>query len=136
MSNISQPDFDVLRTKPADWSIFDYIFTSAEAGMRKPNLCFYKHVLEKTGTDPKTAAFVDDRAENVLAARSLGFHGVVFDKPENVRKAIRYLVSDPVQRGWQFLRSRAGCLSSVTDTGIEIWDNFAQLLIIEATKDR
>lgn len=45
MSNISQPDYEVLRTKPADWSIFDQVFTSAAVGERKPNLGFYRHVL-------------------------------------------------------------------------------------------
>ncbi|KAA1473914.1 HAD-like protein [Dentipellis sp. KUC8613] len=136
MSNISQPDYEVLRTKPADWAIFDDIFTSAGAGMRKPNLSFYKHVLEKTGTDARTAAFVDDKLDNVLSARSLGLHGVVFDSAANVRQALRCLVSDPISRGQTFLHKRAGRLESVTNTGLEIGDNFAQLLILEATNDR
>ncbi|TFY83564.1 hypothetical protein EWM64_g453 [Hericium alpestre] len=136
MSNISQPDYEVLRTKPADWSAFDEIFTSAAAGMRKPNLGFYRHVLEKTGTDPHSAVFVDDKLDNVLAARSLGLHGVVFDSPDNVRQALRYLMSDPASRGEKFLEARAGQLESVTDTGLQIGDNFAQLLILEATNNR
>lgn len=42
MSNISQPDYEVLRGKPARWDVFDDIFTSAAAGMRKPNVGFFK----------------------------------------------------------------------------------------------
>jgi hypothetical protein len=38
MSNISAPDYVVMRDKLADWSFFERVFTSAEAGMRKPNL--------------------------------------------------------------------------------------------------
>lgn len=34
MSNISLPDYKVLRTKQADWDIFDRIFTSGEMGER------------------------------------------------------------------------------------------------------
>jgi FMN phosphatase YigB (HAD superfamily) len=49
MSNISQPDYEYLRTKPRDWSIFDHIYTSAAAGERKPNLGFYHHVISSAG---------------------------------------------------------------------------------------
>ncbi|KAI0047754.1 HAD-like protein [Auriscalpium vulgare] len=136
MSNISAPDYEVLRTKPADWGIFQRVFTSAAAGMRKPNLGFYKYVLEEIKADPATVVFVDDKPENVLSARSLGIHGVVFDDPTKVRQALRYLVCDPVTRGRDFLAAHAGELESKTDTGIEVGENFAQLLILEATRDR
>lgn len=136
MSNISQPDYAVLRTKDADWAVFDDIFTSADAGVRKPHLGFYKLVLGKIGADPNDTVFVDDKGDNVLSARSLGLHGIVFDSMDNVKRALRYLISDPIRRGREFLQARAGHLESETNTGIEIGDNFAQLLILEATKDR
>lgn len=34
MSNISLPDYQVLRTKEADWGLFDAVFTSGEVGER------------------------------------------------------------------------------------------------------
>lgn len=40
MSNIPAPDYAVARGKPTDWTIFELVFTSAGAGMRKPDLCF------------------------------------------------------------------------------------------------
>jgi FMN phosphatase YigB (HAD superfamily) len=49
MSNISQPDYEYLRSKSGDWSIFDHVYTSAAAGERKPNLGFYQHVISSTG---------------------------------------------------------------------------------------
>jgi FMN phosphatase YigB (HAD superfamily) len=136
MSNISGPDYEVLRTKAVDWSIFDRIFPSYDAGMRKPNLGFYHHVLKETGGDPLVSAFVDDKAENVLAARSVGMHGVVFDRVDNVRQALLHLFGDPVQRAMSFLDANAGRMDSVTGTGMVIEDNFAQLLILELTKQR
>lgn len=48
MSNISQPDYEYLRMKPGDWSIFDHVYTSAAVGERKPNLGFYQHVICST----------------------------------------------------------------------------------------
>lgn len=141
MSNISAPDFEVLRTKPADWSIFDEIFTSSAAGERKPNLGFYRHVLKAVGIPPNQIIYVDDQLENVLSARSLGLNGIVFQKSETVERALRNLLGDPVKRGRDFLRKSAGSLRSVTEKtakhdSMEIHENFSQLLILEATNDR
>ncbi|KAI0267118.1 HAD-like domain-containing protein [Gloeopeniophorella convolvens] len=136
MSNISAPDYEVTRTKPADWSIFERVFTSAGAGMRKPDLCFFKYVLDEIKVEPSSVVFVDDRFENVLAARSLGINGIVFDNPSRVRQALRYHVCDPVSRGRAFLEAHAGRLESETSSGTPVAENFAQLLILEATNDR
>lgn len=136
MSNISLPDYNVLRTKPADWSIFDEVFTSAAAGERKPNLGFYRQVIAKANIDPFTAVFVDDKLENVLSARSFGFHGIVFDNPKTLARSLRNLVGDPVNRGWDYLRQHAGAHKSVTTTGVVLRENFTQLLMLDLTDDR
>lgn len=88
MSNISLPDWEVLRTKPADWSIFDDVFTSGAAGERKPDAAFYNHVIASTGVDPSATIFVDDKAENVNAANAVGLRGLVFDTDENVSNVL------------------------------------------------
>ncbi|KAK0461065.1 Haloacid dehalogenase-like hydrolase-domain-containing protein [Desarmillaria tabescens] len=136
MSNISLPDYDVLQTKPADWSLFDRVFTSGAVGERKPHLGFYRHVLAETKADPHSSIFVDDKPENVLTARSLGLHGIIFDDRSRVTRALRNLLSDPVSRGREYLSSNAKRLESRTDGGIVLEENFAQLLILEATGDR
>ena len=135
MSNISRPDYQYLRTKPADWSLFDKIYTSADAGERKPNLGFYRHVLGDTGADPRSVVFVDDGPENVLSARSFGMHGILFDDQKRVFQAIRNAVQDPVHRARAYLQKNAKLLHSVTSNGIIFKENFAQLLILEATGD-
>jgi FMN phosphatase YigB (HAD superfamily) len=81
MSNISARDYEVLREKPADWSVFDQIFTSSDVGERKPNLGFYRHVLKAADVDPERVIFVDDQFENVFSARSLGMHGIICKTP-------------------------------------------------------
>lgn len=136
MSNISAPDYEVARGKPTDWTIFERVFTSAGAGMRKPDLCFYKYVLDEIKAEPASVVFVDDRSENVLAARSLGINGIVFDNAERARQALRTFVSDPVSRGEAFLENQAGSLESETNHGDTVAENFAQLLILEATRNR
>jgi len=136
MSNISLPDYIYLRkTKAVDWSIFDKVFTSAEAGERKPNLGFYQHVIDQTGLDPYRTVFVDDKVENVLSAGSFGIDGIVFDSPTNLVRQLRNKFGDPHKRGLQWLKDNSGKLFSVTDTGVTIEENFAQLLILEAMGD-
>jgi FMN phosphatase YigB (HAD superfamily) len=139
MSNISAPDYAYTRrTIPAKWDIFERVFTSADAGMRKPDLCFFDFVLGEIGADPSSVVFVDNDPENVLAARSLGMNAIVFDSDDarRVRQSLRSFIGDPVSRGLAFLEARAGQLDSETEDGQVIHENFSQLLIWEATNRR
>jgi len=135
MSNISHPDYDYLKTKPADWSLFDKVYTSTQAKDRKPNLGFYRQVLDDIAVDPRSVLFVDDKTENVFSARSFGMRGIIFDDQKRVIQAIRNAVQDPVDRARSYLQTNAKLLHSVTSTGVPLKENFAQLLILEATCD-
>ncbi len=137
MSNITFPDWDVLKAKalPQDWTLFDGIFTSASTGERKPSLGFYRHVIDSTGIDPLRTAFVDDKVANVLVAMSFGMKGFVFTGPEELSRSLRPLFRDPVADAEGWLRAQPKPMWSVTDTGVTIQDNFAQLLILELTGD-
>jgi len=53
-----------------------------------------------------------------------------------VARALRNLVGDPGKRGHEFLNNNAGRLQSVTDNHVTLQENFAQLLILEATGNR
>ncbi|KAH9025493.1 HAD-like domain-containing protein [Lactarius hengduanensis] len=117
MSNISAPDY-------------------ADTRMRKPDLCFFEFVLDEIKAEPSSVVFVDDQLENVLAARSLGMNGIIFDDVQRVRQSLRFFTGDPVSRGLSFLEARAGRLESETNYGQIVAENFAQLLIWEATNKR
>ena len=97
LSSISLPDYEYVIKLPTDWSIFDKVFPSALLGERKPDLAAYEKVVQETGVDPSTTVFVDDKIENVEAARTLGIHGIVFDKQEGVFQALRKVFGDRVQ---------------------------------------
>ena len=51
---------------------------SAEVGVRKPDPQIYEAFLAAAGTGPAACVFVDDKAENLDAARRLGFRTVWF----------------------------------------------------------
>ena len=57
---------------------FDDILLSFEVGMAKPDLTIYDLAAKRLGLKPEECIFVDDLAENVEAAESIGMKGIVF----------------------------------------------------------
>ena len=135
MSNISKEDFAFISAKMAEWRIFTRIFTSGHSGMRKPDLSFYRHVLEEIKLGPKEVIFIDDKAENVLAASSLGISCIVFVDNPSIVKMLSNSFDSPIDRGYRFLRAKAD-FNSITNTGVMVPENFAKLLILDAMQDR
>ncbi|KAE8133596.1 HAD-like protein [Aspergillus pseudotamarii] len=135
VSNISKEDYAALRRRWDDkfWSIFDGIFISANLGVRKPSLRFYRHVLRATRAIPRQTFFLDDRPENVLAAISLGMRGT-FDTSALYR-TLTNVVGNPVTRGLAFLRLQKGHFPTTTQHNETITENYAPLLILEVLSD-
>lgn len=59
--------------------LLDGCVFSAECGMTKPNADIFLHICEKFSLDPAQTVFVDDREDNVQAAKAVGMTGYVFD---------------------------------------------------------
>ncbi|PYH48101.1 HAD-like protein [Aspergillus saccharolyticus JOP 1030-1] len=135
VSNISEPEYRALRRRwdSSFWETFDHIFTSWELGVKKPSLRFYQHVLRATRASPHKTLFIDDQPENVLAAMSLGMRGIV--GTDDLPRKLKNFVGNPVERGLAFLRQNAGRLFTTTSAGDTIDENYAQLLLLEATGD-
>ncbi len=53
-------------------------------GSAKPEPAAYEWCIRELGLPPGEVLFVDDRAENVDAARRLGLQGHVFTSPEEL----------------------------------------------------
>ena len=136
MSNISKEDWAILSTKIPDWSIFDQVFTSGHAGMRKPDPRFYRHVLQEIKLSPEDVLFIDDKMENVLAAKSLGISGLVFDNNVDGLQALESILHDPIAKAFHYLYRHAPQFNSITETGVDVPENFAQLLILDAMQDQ
>ncbi|WP_328655716.1 HAD-IA family hydrolase [Nocardia salmonicida] len=56
----------------------DTVISSAAVGVAKPDLRIYEIAAEAAGVAPNRCVFIDDRPENVAAARSLGMTGIHF----------------------------------------------------------
>lgn len=64
---------------------FDGVAASFEVGEKKPHAAMYRKALELAQSAPKECVFVDDREENVQAARKMGIFGIHFhDAPQLV----------------------------------------------------
>jgi methionine salvage enolase-phosphatase E1 len=106
--------------------------------MRKPDLCFFHHVVDKIGDKPSRVIMLDDRAKNICATRSVGIHGFLVDRhsSESTGQILRNLFVDPLSRVERFVKASAGNLdSTVEGQNIIIKDDFSQLLIWELTGD-
>lgn len=136
MSNIPKSEWAALRKNPNfDWSLFDSFFTSSGVRMCKPELRFYRHVLRVIRRGSAEVVLVDDNAENVLAARSLGIKSLRFREPEGLNQFMENAFHDPIERGIKYLKHNAKQMWSVTPQGREVRDNFAQLFLYEAMGD-
>ena len=63
---------------------FDYVCFSAEVQLAKPEAAIFHACLNVVGSKPGECLFIDDRAENVEAARELGMHVVKFISVEEL----------------------------------------------------
>ena len=137
MTNTPRTEQNIIHSISSQWpGLFDSIYISGNVGMRKPDICFYEHVLKDINLPGDSVILIDDRLENVLAAQSIGMGRILFQNLQEFRQQIMNIFGDPVSRGSKFLATNAKRMHSVTNTGDTIEDNFAQLLILELTQDR
>ncbi|HEY1506438.1 MAG TPA: HAD-IA family hydrolase [Stellaceae bacterium] len=77
-SNTNREHWDYV-TKLADGALGRYeAYLSHEIGDMKPHASAFDLVSSRAGIAPQRTLFVDDLAENVAAARAVGFHGHIF----------------------------------------------------------
>ena len=65
---------------------------SYEVQIVKPEPAIYKKLLEKYNLAAEECVFLDDKAENIEAAKALGFHGIVVESYEQASEALNKIV--------------------------------------------
>ncbi len=81
LSNMPLPLREHLDRQHAWIHQFDHRVFSCDVMMAKPDPAIYRLVLEGLGVEPSQALFLDDRPDNIHAARSLGIHSILFTDP-------------------------------------------------------
>jgi FMN phosphatase YigB (HAD superfamily) len=67
---------------------------SFEVGVMKPDEAIYREAERRFALDPARTVFIDDRAENVAAARNRGWQAIVHGDTEHTLRALRALGVD------------------------------------------
>jgi FMN phosphatase YigB (HAD superfamily) len=98
-ANLSKDDYAFVSALGFDWSLFDGVHLSWKQRMRKPELQFYRHVLEAIDVEPDEAILVDRVTDNILAALSFGFKDVFRLKDPLSRQIVDTFKFDPSNKG-------------------------------------
>ena len=72
LSNALSDLRDIVTKKWQIADAFDDLVISAEVGLMKPDRQIYQLALERLGSEPEQAVFIDDSSTNVLGAHSVG----------------------------------------------------------------
>ncbi len=77
---------------PALSPLFDgRVFCSAEFGVGKPDPAIFMRAAERLGLPPSAILFIDDKATNADAARSIGMDALHYGGPQALRVSLREL---------------------------------------------
>ncbi len=68
---------------------FEAVIISGEVGLAKPDPRIFHLALQRIGRPAEECLFIDDSAENIAVAHSLGFRTVHFTGAESLRQALR-----------------------------------------------
>lgn len=68
---------------------FDAMHYAADLGAKKPDAAFFAAVAARTGLAPDEMLLLDDKAENVDAARAAGWGGALWDGTERLDAVLR-----------------------------------------------
>ncbi len=74
-------------------TVFQYSMFSYEVRLRKPDPRIYQRMLALMDIKPAEAIFVDDVAENIQGAISMGIHGIQFNSTDQAMLDVNTMVS-------------------------------------------
>lgn len=70
------------------YDLFDQVVLSNEVGMLKPSEEIYLYTLNKLRLNPSEVIFIDDKIENVNAAKQVGMKGLKYSSYKELEKAL------------------------------------------------
>jgi 2-haloacid dehalogenase len=88
LSNWSAETFPIARDRFEFLTWFEGIVLSGDVGANKPDPAIYEHFIERFRVDPRAAIFIDDSSANVRAAKTFGFHTVLFTDAPTLRRTL------------------------------------------------
>ncbi len=92
LSNLSHEWFYYLTQRHEFFKLFDGKVISAQEKMGKPNPIIYTRLIERYNINVNNTLFVDDREDNIQAAKKLGIKGIVFQHTEENLNRIKQFI--------------------------------------------
>lgn len=88
LSNMVWEILNYMRQEFGWLSHFQHHTWSCELGIAKPDPAIYLHTCERLGVSPKETLFIDDKVENIAAAKGLGMHAIQFSSIDQLRQEL------------------------------------------------
>lgn len=88
LSNVTSGRAEIIR-EAGYYEFFYPVLLSYEIGAEKPDSKAYKILLERLEVPGESVIFIDDKAENVKAARKSGIDAIRFVNAEQLKKALK-----------------------------------------------
>lgn len=85
LSSHSKEWTEFLREKIGHEKYFDKTLYSYQVGIAKPNIEFYKKIVEKLNVLPEVCIYIDDKEKYLRPAKKLGMKTILFRNPEQLR---------------------------------------------------
>ncbi len=82
--------------------VFDKIYSSALLGYTKPDIEFFKSIVEELQIDKKEILFWDDSEANIKAAKEFGIHGEVYKNYQHFQQKMKKYLSEGELRSTDF----------------------------------
>ncbi|MCH8304549.1 MAG: HAD-IA family hydrolase, partial [Candidatus Marinimicrobia bacterium] len=89
LSNTNPVHYEHIKEKYSIVGLFDHILLSYEMGAVKPDAEAYKKLMNATSKLPSQHLFIDDRIENIDAAKEIGMVGIHYLSVENLRMELK-----------------------------------------------
>lgn len=87
LSDVTQYQAEIIR-KMGYYDLFNPVLLSFETGVKKPNPEAFKILLQKLQLPAYCVVFIDDRNENVEAAKKQGIDAILFINPTQLKEEL------------------------------------------------
>jgi HAD superfamily hydrolase (TIGR01509 family) len=81
--------YQIIEDRLAVTRFLPWTFVSCDTGVRKPDRDAYLGAARTLGTSPERCLFIDDRRDNVTAARAVGMQAIEFRGTDDLRAQLQ-----------------------------------------------
>jgi len=87
LSDVTQKQTDIIR-QLGYYDLFNPVILSCDTGIKKPNSKAFQVLLQRLNQSPSAVLFIDDRIENVEAAKKEGIDSIQFISPKQLKQEL------------------------------------------------